>query len=164
MHVLVGPDDILKLVKEPLVDLGEVMDLVDSVTGAHCLGNNEYTVVCRLPQGSLNVRHLQFLVSYEAMGSLADHPESLLDGLLEAAADGHDLSDRFHGGADLARDSMELAQVPARYLADNIVKRRFKESRGGLGDGVLQVEESVAESEFGGHECQRITGSLGCQG
>ena len=164
MHVLVGTDDVLQLVKEPFVDLRQAVNLIHSPAGTHCLGNNKYTVVCRLPKGSLYVRYLQFLVANESMGPLADHPESLLDGLFEAAADGHDLSDRFHGGADLARYSMELAQVPARNLADNIVKSRLEESRGGLGDGVLEVEESVAKSEFGRHECQRITGCLGCQG
>ena len=55
---------------------------------------------------------------------------------------------------------MELAEVPARYLADDIVEGRLEECRGLAGDGVLQVEETVAKSELGGHEGQGITGGF----
>ena len=134
MHFLEGQHDVLELVKEPLVDLCELVDAVNGVSGPHCLGYHEYTGVGRLAESCLYVGNLEFLVAYESVGSLADHPQTLLDGFLEAAAYGHDLSDRFHGGTDLARDTVELAEVPARDLADNIVKRGLEEGRGCLGD------------------------------
>ena len=55
---------------------------------------------------------------------------------------------------------MELAEVPARYLAHHVVQRGLEEGRGGLGHGVLQVEQSVAQAQLGGHKCQRIAGSF----
>ena len=56
---------------------------------------------------------------------------------------------------------MELREVPAWNLADNVVQGRFKECRGFLCDGILQVEKAVAQAEFRRHKCQRIACSLG---
>ena len=58
---------------------------------------------------------------------------------------------------------MELAEVPAGYLADDIVQGRLKEGRCGLGDSVLQVEQPVAQAQFGRHESQRIARGLGSE-
>ena len=102
VHILVGLDDVLQLVQEPFVDLGEIVDLIYSVAGTHCLGDHEYTLVGRLPESLLQVSDLEFLVADESVRSLTDHSESFLDGLLEAAADGHNLADGFHRGADFA--------------------------------------------------------------
>ena len=105
----------------------------------------------------------QFLVLHESVHALADHAESFLDGLFERASDCHHLTHRLHAGAQLTVYAMELAQVPARNLAHHIVECRLKESRSGFGHRVLQVEQSVAQSQLGSHECQRITRSLRCQ-
>ena len=102
VHVLVGLHDVLQLIEEPFVDLGEVVDLIYRVAGAHSLGDHEYTLVGRLPESLLQVGDLEFLVADESVRPLADHPEALLDGLLEAAADGHNLAHGFHRGADFA--------------------------------------------------------------
>ena len=59
---------------------------------------------------------------------------------------------------------MEFSQVPTWNLTYHIVQSRFEESRSSLCHRVLQVEESVAESQFGSHECQRISGCLRGQG
>ena len=56
---------------------------------------------------------------------------------------------------------MELREVPAWNLADDVVQGRFKECRGFLCDGILQVEKAVAQAEFRRHKCQRIACSLG---
>ena len=55
---------------------------------------------------------------------------------------------------------MELAEVPARNLADHIIKSRFEESRSAFGDGIGQLEQAVAKTEFGRDESQRISCSL----
>ena len=52
---------------------------------------------------------------------------------------------------------MELGKVPARNLADYIVECRFEECRSCLGDRVLEVEESVSETQLGCHKGERIT-------
>ena len=43
----------------------------------------------------------------EAVAVLVDHAQALLDGLLEAAADAHDLADALHRGADLVVHAVE---------------------------------------------------------
>ena len=161
VHVLVGLDDVLQLIEEPFVDLGEVVDLIYRVAGAHSLGDHEDALVGRLPESLLQVGDLKLLVAHEAVRPLADHPEALLDGLLETAPDGHHLAHGLHRRTDLAGDTVELAEIPARNLADNVVKRRLEEGRSGLGHGFLEVEQAVAETEFGGHEGERIAGGLG---
>ena len=55
---------------------------------------------------------------------------------------------------------MELAEIPSRNLADHIVEGRFEECRGHFGHRVAQVEQSEAEAELGGHECQGIAGGF----
>ena len=102
VYILVGLDDVLQLVQEPFVDLGEIVDLIYRVAGAHSLGDHEDAFVGRLPESLLQVGDLEFLVADESVRSLTDHSESFLDGLLEAAADGHNLADGFHRGADFA--------------------------------------------------------------
>ena len=97
------------------------------------------------------------------MSSLPDHTKTLLDSLLERTSDSHNLADTLHAGADLARHTMEFGKVPTRNLADNIVKRRLEESRCCLGDRVLQIEQTIAETKFRSHESKRITCSLGRQ-
>ena len=139
------------------------MDLVDGVASAHCLGNHKDTSVGRLFQCFIDIGHLKFLVAHESVRSLADHAETLLDCFLERTSDCHDLADTLHAGTNLPGHAVEFGKVPTRDFADDIVKRRFEECRSRLGNGVLQVEETVAETEFRSHECQRITGSLGCQ-
>lgn len=82
---------------------------------------------------------------------LVHHPQSLLEGLLEAAADSHHLAwiinalstvvihpnsqrrlltDALHGASDLGGDPQELAQIPARHLHYTIVQTGLKISRG----------------------------------
>ena len=58
---------------------------------------------------------------------------------------------------DLAGNTVEFGKIPARYLADNVVKRRLEESRSHLRDGVLQIKQPVSQPEFGRHKSQRIT-------
>ena len=98
------------------------------------------------------------------MHALAYHAQAFLDGFLEGAANGHNLAYRFHRRAYGAVDTVEFAEVPARYLHHYIVKGRLEEGRGFFGYGVLEVEQAIAQTQFGGHECQRIAGGFRCQG
>ena len=137
-------DDVHQLVDEPAVYLGELVYLLRGITVDKGLGNDEDAVVGRLPQGLVDVLYRYFLIACEAVRSLADHSQTLLQGLLEGASDGHDLADALHAAADLAGDSVELGEVPAGNLADHVVQGGLEECRSGLGDGVLQLEQAVA--------------------
>ena len=155
--------DVHQLVKEPFVNLGEVVDLVNSVTGTHCLRDNEDTLVGRFAQGLVDVFDHQFLVFYETVHALTDHTQTFLNSFFESTSDGHDFTDRLHAGTQLTVYTMELAQVPAGDLTYAVVQCRFKESRSSLCYRVLQVKQSVTQTQLSSNECQRITGCLGSQ-
>ena len=94
------------------------------------------------------------------MHSLSDHAQPLLNGLFKVTSNSHYLAHRLHGRAEFLIHTMELGQIPTRYLADHIVKGRFKECRSGLCYRVFQFEEAVAHTQLGSHESQRITRCL----
>ena len=95
------------------------------------------------------------------MHSLTNHPKPLLDRFLDGATDRHDLTYRLHAGADLTRYTGKLAEIPSGDLADNVIKCRLKEGRGGLCDTILQLMKSVSHTELGSHKGERIAGRLG---
>ena len=143
--------------QEPFVYLGQIVYLVNGVSCPHCLGYHEYAPVGRFAQSLIHISDLQFLVTDEPVGALTYHPETFLYSLFKAAAYGHHFSDTLHAGPDLAGNTVEFGKIPARYLADNVVKRRLEESRGHFRDGVLQIEQPVSQPELGRHKSQRIT-------
>ncbi len=156
--------DLLQLLEEPAVYLRQLMYAVDGEAVVECFLYHEDAFVGRGVQRAVHVIDLYLLVVGEAVHSLADHAESFLYGLLEGASYGHHLAHRLHARLQLAVHSPELAEVPARYLADHVVERGLEEGRGRFGHGVLQVEESVAQSELGRHEGERIARGLGGEG
>mmetsp|Transcript_12244 Transcript_12244/g.26463 ORF Transcript_12244/g.26463 Transcript_12244/m.26463 type:complete len:392 (+) Transcript_12244:464-1639(+) len=101
------------------------------------------------------------VVGLEAGDGGVGHPQRLLHALLERAADRHHLADRLHRRADLARDALELGQVPARHLDDDVVERRLEARGGRLGDRVGQVRQQLAQRELGGDEGERVARRLG---
>ena len=162
---LVYVDDMLQFVEEPLVDLGEFMNTVDGVGRlVHSLRYDKDTLVGRLTQGCIDVGNRQFLVLHKAVHALPYHAQAFLNGLFEGAPDGHHLADRLHRTAQFLVDTVELGQIPARNLAHDIVECRLEEGRGGLGDGIVQFEQPVAQSQLCRHKCQRIARGFRCQG
>ncbi len=96
LHLLVDVDDMLQLLEEPLVNLSQFMDIVNGISLVHSLRDDEDTLVCRFTKGGVDIRNLKFLVLNEAVHTLTDHTETLLDSFLEVAADSHYLTDRLH--------------------------------------------------------------------
>ena len=156
LKFLIDVDDVLQLVKEPLVYLRKLVYLVYGVVAVHGLRDDEDAVVRRVAQSLVNVGYLEFLVLNEAVHALPYHAQTLLYGLLEVAADGHHLAHRLHRRAQLTVYSAELAEVPARNLAHYVVESRLEEGTGGLGYRVFQLEQAVSQAKLGGHEGQRI--------
>ena len=160
-ELAVGQLYAVELVEEPLVYLGELVYAIYAVALLHGRGYREDTAVGGVLQGVVEVLAVIGLVADEAVRSLAYHAQALLYGLLEVAAYGHDLSDALHAGAYLPRDTLELGEVPAGNLAHDIVESGLEERRGGLGHGVLELEEPVAEAELGCYEREGIPRGLG---
>ena len=85
-----------ELLQEPLVNLSEVMNLVDSITTMHSLRNHEHTLICRLTKSSIDIFNFKFLVLNETVHALTNHTKTLLQSLLEVAANSHNLTYRLH--------------------------------------------------------------------
>jgi len=155
-------DNVLKLVKEPLVDLCQVVDLVNRVVLVkHGLANSQPTAVSRVLK--LKVQVLEFR-ALEANKVGVDLSDGLLERLFKGTADGHDLSDRLHGTANITLDVLELGQIPTGDLGDDVIERRLEVGGGGLGDGIRELGQGVAKSDLGSRVSQGVAGSLGGQG
>ena len=97
LQVLVNVDDVLELMEEPAVNLGELVDALDVVVRkVHCLRDDEDALVGRLAEGLVDIGNAEFLVFHEAVHALPDHTQTFLDGLLEIAADDHHLAHGLH--------------------------------------------------------------------
>ena len=151
--------DIFQFAEEPGVDLGQVVDPIDRITFFERLGDREDTQVGRMRQFFFEVTEFQVAVADESVHPLPDHPQSFLDDLLERLADRHDLADGLHARSDLARNTGELAQVPTRDFADQVVERRGHVSRIRRSH-LADLVERIAQGQFGRHERQRIARSL----
>ena len=55
---------------------------------------------------------------------------------------------------------MELREVPTGNLTHHIVEGGLEEGTGGLGDGVLQFEQTVTQAQLGSDESQGIACGL----
>ena len=106
------------------------------------------------------VRDVQISVPlrYKAVGADREHAERFLEHLLERATDGHDLADAFHFCSYLELSVLELVDVPAGHLEDEVVERRFEARGRRLRNGILELGKRVAERQFRGDESERVTG------
>ena len=96
MQLFRGLHDVFQLIEEPLVYLGEFVNLVNGISRTHCLRNNEDTLIGRFAQSLVDVGNHQFLVFHKSVHSLPYHAESFLDSFFKRAPDSHHLSYRLH--------------------------------------------------------------------
>ena len=132
------------------------MNLVDGISSLESLFNDKNTLVGRFAQSLVNVVNLDFLIVDKSVHALADHAEAFLNHFFEGAADGHHFADALHGRTQFAVNATEFSQVPARDFADNVVECWFEEGACCFRHRVLELEEAVTQSQFGGNESQRI--------
>ena len=163
LELLCAVDDVLELVQEPLVDLGEIVQPVDGVAlVVHGLANGEPSAVGGVRE--LVVKVLAVLLGLETEELGVDLSAGLLERLLEGAANSHDLTDRLHRAANVALDVLELAQIPSGHLGDDVVQTGLEVGSGSLGDGVGELGQGVSETNLGRSVSQRVSGSLGGEG
>ncbi len=146
--------------QEPAVYFGQFMDTLHAIALFQGFGDNENTLVGGFRQSFVNVVDFQRLVFHEAVHALPDHSQAFLDGFLKRAANGHHLAYRLHRRTDFATHTVELTKVPTGDFHYYIVQSRLKERRCFLCNRILQVKQSVSETEFGSDKCQRISGGF----
>ena len=155
--------DVFEFVEEPRGDFGQLVEPVDRVTLLESLGDGEDAQVRRMRQLLVQIFEFEFRVADESVHALSDHAQAFLDDLLERLADGHDFADRFHARSDFARYADEFAEVPARYLAYQVVELRSDVGRIGRTHFSDPVER-IAQGQLRGDERQRIARRLGGEG
>ena len=155
----------LHLIQEPPVDLG---DVVDSLVGHAAL---EGLVDAESALGILHVQMLdnflggELLEVWQGQGVQAQlgGGDCLHHGVLEVVADGHDLAGRHHLGAQGLISIDELIKGPLRVFDDDIVQRGLKAGAGLAGNIVGDLVQGVSQGDLGSYLGNGIAGGLGCQ-
>ena len=126
-----------ELFKKPTVNLGQIMNLLNSESVAQSRCDCKDTHVGRLFQCQLYIVAAHLLVLYKSVHTASRHTQAFLYRLLKSAANSHHLTDGLHRRTDFTADAMEFAHVPTWNLTYYIVQCRLKESRCGLGNRIL---------------------------
>ena len=165
LNPLLRFNEVLDLTQEPRVDLGllpdglhrdaqldRVVEVEQAVPGRELERMQDGVLIAQLAP-----------ICAEAVALNLQRLARLLERLLEAPADAHHLAHRLHLQAKLAVAAVELVEVPARDLDDDVVERRLEERAGGARDRVGQLVEVVADGQLRGDFGNRVARGLGRQ-
>ena len=155
--------DVQHLVQEPGIHSCQLVHLIDGVPLPESTGNGKDPLVSRL--GELSVQVLEGeTVPGKTLGTHIQHPDGLLEHLLEGSPDGHHLTHGFHlrpkDGADLS----ELDEIPSRELEDDVIQGWLETGHGLPGHGIPELGEAVPQGKLGSDEGKGIPGGLGGKG
>ncbi|KAH3688090.1 hypothetical protein WICPIJ_000932 [Wickerhamomyces pijperi] len=154
-------NNVLTLVQEPFVNLGQLMDPVNGVVlMQQGLAHSQPSSVRWLSQGAVQVFKLATLEPDKRRINLSD---CLLERLFKRTPNGHHLTDRLHRGPDVSLHVLELGKIPSWNLCDHVIQRRFEIGRGGLGHRVWQFRQGVTKRDLSSGVSQRVTGGLRSQ-
>ena len=145
--------------QEPAVDARQLVDLVDRHAVAQRLRDGEDAQRRGVAQLVAQIVEAE-RVRIEAVHADVEHAHRLLDHFGERAADRHHLADALHLAADARRGAVELAEIPARKLAHEVVERRLEERGGAARDAVRDLGQRVAERQLRRDVGERIAGRL----
>lgn len=105
----------------------------------------------------------RLLAPVERAAALLQRTKCFIEGLGEVAAERHGLTDRLHGGGELAICQRELLKSEARNLHDHIVQCWLEGCRRDPSDVVRDFVESIAKRQLCGDLGNRETGRFGGQ-
>ena len=161
-ELTVGLDDGFYGLQKPAVDARQLVNFIDADAVTNCLRHGKN------PQRGGVAQFIAQIIEMECAGIEAthadvEHPHRFLDDLRKRTANRHHLADTLHFSADAGGRAVEFAEIPARKLANYIVHRRFKESRGAARDAIRNLGERVAQRQLGGDVSERVAGRLARQ-
>ncbi len=148
--------------KKPGIDPGQLVNSLDAHALAQRPRNGEYPQWRRVAQRILQVRGLAG-IGVETIDPDIEHAQRFLDHFGKAAPEAHHFADALHFAADAHRRALELAEIPARHLAHQVIERGLEERGGATGDAVGQIDQRITDGQLGRHVSQRITGGLARQ-
>ena len=157
--------DLLDLVQEPGRDFRQAMQLLDAVAGLQRVVDPEEALGPGDDEVLLEATEIQF--SFEGtrqpLVALLQGTHRLLQGLLEAATQGHDLTYALHLRAQHLVRLGELLEGEAGDLLHHVVQHRLEGGLGHAGDGVGEFPKSISERQLGGHPGDGEARGLGRQ-
>ena len=153
-------DQIVELMQEPAVDLGDLKDLVYGNARLEGGKHREQALVGELFQLFAQVLPLVFVEVEGREGDLRP-AHGLHDRHLEGGADRHHLARRLHARAQLALGVEELIERPLGELDHDVVDGRLEAGEGLAGDVVLDLVQRIAEGDLGGDFGDGIARRLG---
>ncbi len=142
--------DILDVVEEPRIDLGQGEDLVDGHLAAQGLGDVPELVPAVGPQFVLELFERNGLVDVLGRQGMAvdlQRANGLLQGLFEGPPDGHRLADRLHLDRQFGRGLRKFFERESGPLDHAIVDRRLEAGGRLLGNVVGNLVERIANRE-----------------
>ena len=165
LDLLLEVNKALNLVEEPHVDLCNLVDLLTCYASVQSLADEEESLVSRL-----GVTFLEFLEcclfelrdSNAVSGDLSSS-YCLHECGLEGIGDSHYLTCSLHLSTEVSLSVYELIERPLRELNCNVVECRLEGSICVARNGILDLIESVAQSDLGSNLRDRVTCRLGSQ-
>ena len=157
--------DLLDLVQEHHVNLGDVADTGVVYSQPHELGNGIDPVVGALLDVFQKLVH-RHVLPVKLVGVDVAHAgfqglDSFQEALLKGAAHGHDLAGGLHLGGEGVGAVFKFIKGETGNLGDHIVQGRLKAGRG---VDELDFIQAHAHGDFGGNPGNGVAGGLGGQG
>ena len=159
-------DDVLDLMEEPQVIARDVMNLFFADAEAQGLSDDEEPFIILFLQEFDDVDEgLAFELLH---GNIVDADFQGADGFeqgpFKAAVEGHDFARSLHLRAQGLVGEGEFFKRPAREFDDAIVEGRFEAGRRLARNGIGDLVQGQARSDFGGNFGDRIARRFGSQG
>ena len=159
---------VVDTVEVPRIDAADGMDAGDVPATAQGLDHKENAVLSRGCHGLSELIVAQLVGTLLATGAdtlvtVLQRTHGLAEGLLEGAANRHNLAHGLHARGERGVGTLELLEGKARHLNDAVVDRGLKAGGRGLGDVVDDLVERIAHSQARGGLSDGETRSLGGQ-
>ena len=158
-------NDVLDLVDEEEVDLGDAVDVFRIDAAAQSFGHHENSFVIDAGEEAADIIEGLAIQLFEVQVSFAHFQgaEGFEEGTFQGAIERHDFAGGFHLGADFAICQGEFFEWPSWEFAYHIVDGRFEASFCIFGDGVGDFIQVEAQSDLRCYFGDRVAGGFGCQ-
>ena len=156
-------DQVLQFANEPLVNLGDIVNVVHRHPLGQGLKNGEQPQVIHGGQAFIQGA-AGGVLGMEAVQLDFRPPDGFHQGGLKGMGNGHDFAGGFHLGAQLPAGPVELVKGPLGELHHHIVHCGLKTGESLTGHIVFDLIQGVTQSDLGGDLGNGIARGLGGQG
>ena len=171
LHLFFGFHELVHLPEEPRIDVRQLVDFGESHPRFERALDLEDPFRCGLSERATQRFHrivgkpvvTEKRANRPSWTSGLESAQSLLQRLLERAANRHRLADGFHHRRELRVRGGEFLEREPRTFHDHVVEHRLERSRCRPGDVVRDLVEAVAHSELGADARDRKPRCLRCQ-